>query len=589
VSPEAEPDAPVAIVCGSESLVGRALVSRLRDERWRIVTVDPPGAAEHHAAEIRLYGPLQEPATWQALLKRLRDDGVAPLVFIHAVSGYAGPGSPRGAGQNSQDTAFSDLVEGAMLGCKHVTPLMTGGDAAIVFLTSVLAGWDTPEGAGGYSASQAGLLALTRSLALSGGRDGIRVNAVAMGVLEDDETGQLALLPEVRGRVPLGRAASPDDIVDAITFLLSADAGHITGSTLVVDGGQSLQSWSNAPRVGHYSQLSLKTPHPRRHPLRGYPAPRSGVKGDTPQRSEPPLLSPTAEGVGGEGGWRRRAGDEGPWGSTVEASHPQRFQDRTVLITGAAGGLGSAAARRFGLEGARLALLDRDGAAAAESAEQLAAEGHVSLALEADVADEQSLAAAIAAAEAHFRQIDVLFNNAGVGSRDLSLIDTPADHWEEVLAINLRGVFLGCKYGVPALIRAGGGAIVNMGSSTGRHDTITGGAAYMASKAAVEALTKSLALQVAPYGIRANTICPGIIQTRLSFRQQERGDEATFFAEFADRIPLGRVGQPEDVAAAVAFLASDQARHITGAALLIDGGQTLRRWMSAPDLASLEA
>jgi NAD(P)-dependent dehydrogenase (short-subunit alcohol dehydrogenase family) len=128
-----------------------------------------------------------------------------------------------------------------------------------------------------------------------------------------------------------------------------------------------------------------------------------------------------------------------------------------------------------------------------------------------------------------------------------------------------------------------------MGSSTGRHDTITGGAAYMASKAAVDALTRSLALQVAPHGIRANTICPGIIQTRLSFRQQERGDEASFFAEFADRIPLGRVGQPEDVAAAVAFLASDQARHITGAALLIDGGQTLRRWFSAPDLASFEA
>jgi NAD(P)-dependent dehydrogenase (short-subunit alcohol dehydrogenase family) len=253
-----------------------------------------------------------------------------------------------------------------------------------------------------------------------------------------------------------------------------------------------------------------------------------------------------------------------------------------VLITGAAGGLGSAAARRFAVEGARLALLDRDGVAVAQLAAQLVAGGHAALALEGDVTDEDSVAAAVTAAEAHFGQIDVLFNNAGVGGRDLSLVDTPAVHWEEVLAINLSGVFLGCKYGVPALIRAGGGSIVNMGSSTGRHDTITGGGAYMASKAAVEALTKSLALQVAPYGIRANTISPGIIQTRLSFRQQERGDETTFFADFADRIPLGRVGQPEDVAAAVAFLASDQARHITGTALLIDGGQTLRRWFGAP-------
>ena len=155
-----------------------------------------------------------------------------------------------------------------------------------------------------------------------------------------------------------------------------------------------------------------------------------------------------------------------------EASDPQRFQDRTVLITGAAGGLGSAAAP-FCRRGRQAALLDRDGAAVAELAEQLVAQGHVALALEVDVADERSLAAAIAAAEEHFGQIDVLFNNAGVGSRDLSLVDTPADHWDEVLAINLRGVFLGCKYGVPALIRAGGGAIVNMGSSTGRHDTIT--------------------------------------------------------------------------------------------------------------------
>ncbi len=293
----------------------------------------------------------------------------------------------------------------------------------------------------------------------------------------------------------------------------------------------------------------------------------------SPHRSGPGTRE-AGGGLRGEGSCGERASDQGC----------SRFQDRTVLITGAAGGLGSAAARRFAVEGARLALLDRDGPAVAQLAERCVAEGWIALALEVDVADEQSVAAAIAAAEAHFGQIDVLFNNAGVGSRDLSIVETPADHWEEVLAINLRGVFLGCKYGVPALMRAGGGAIVNMGSSTGRHDTITGGAAYMASKAAVEALTKSLALQVAPYGIRANTICPGIIQTGLSFRQQERGDAATFFAEFAERIPLGRVGQPEDVAAAVAFLASDQARHITGASLLIDGGQTLRRWISAPTM-----
>ncbi len=179
----------------------------------------------------------------------------------------------------------------------------------------------------------------------------------------------------------------------------------------------------------------------------------------------------------------------------------------------------------------------------------------------------------------------MVFNNAGIGGQDLPIAELPAAQWDEIIAVNLRGVFLGCKYSVPALKRAGGGAIVNMGSSTGRHDTLPGSAAYMASKAAVEALTKSLALQVARDRIRVNAICPGIIQTQLSLHQKSDAEAERFFARFAERIPLGRVGQPEDVAAAVAFLASDQARQITGTALLIDGGQTMRRWISTPDLA----
>ena len=132
----------------------------------------------------------------------------------------------------------------------------------MVFLASVLAGWDMRADTGPYSASQAGLLALMRSLAISGGPDRIRVNAVCMGLVADDHDGQPPLPPGILGRIPLGRAASPDDVVDAIMFLLSADAGHVNGSTLVVDGGQSLQSWSNAPRFSMYATHPTSPSYP---------------------------------------------------------------------------------------------------------------------------------------------------------------------------------------------------------------------------------------------------------------------------------------------------------------------------------------
>jgi NAD(P)-dependent dehydrogenase (short-subunit alcohol dehydrogenase family) len=521
---------PVAVVCGSDTAIGAALVSRLGDESWAVVTVDSAGTPSHPAASERIQGEIDRDDVWSDLAARLNQRGTPPRVFVHALSDFAGPGRANARADLRANTEFSAIVRSAELGCARLLPLMQEGQGAVVLVASVLAAWDTRAGAEAYSASQAGLLALMRTSALRGGPNGTRVNAVCVGLVADPAAGADAVSQEERDRIPLGCAAHPDDIVDAIQFLVSRDARHISGSALVVDGGQSLQSWSNTPRSSRY-------PPPVPHDPR-------------------------------------------------QAVSPARFDGRAVLITGAAGGLGSAAARRFAAEGAALALLDRDGDALEQVAAELSADGRAVVSLTADVTNEAAMASAIVRAEQHFGHLDVLFNNAGIGGQDSSIVDMPSATWDEMIAVNLRGIFLGCKYGVPALARGGGGSIVNMGSSTGRHDTITGGAAYMASKAAVEALTKSLALQVAPLGIRANTICPGIIETRLSFRQQERGDETRFFAEFASRIPLGRVGQPEDVAAAVAFLASDRAKHITGAALLIDGGQTLRRWISAPDLAS---
>ena len=262
----------------------------------------------------------------------------------------------------------------------------------------------------------------------------------------------------------------------------------------------------------------------------------------------------------------------------------KRYEGKAALVTGGAGALGRASAIRFAAEGARVVIADLD----IEGAQAVAAEiGSQAVAVQADVTKAEDCAAMVQAGVEAFGALHAVFANAGVGGERLNFIDLPMREWDRVLNINLRGIVLTCKAAAPALIDAGGGAIVLMGSSTGGWDAIQGSGAYMTSKEAVKALARSLALELAQYHIRVNAICPGIIQTRLSFRQAEDDPAAweRFFARFAQRIPLRRVGQPEDVASTVAFLASRDARHVTGASLLIDGGQTLQSWSNAPDSA----
>jgi len=260
-----------------------------------------------------------------------------------------------------------------------------------------------------------------------------------------------------------------------------------------------------------------------------------------------------------------------------------RFKNKVALVTGGGRGIGRATALRFAQEGANVALADLNLDNAQQVAQEIEALGRQAVALAADVTNVADAQQMVEKTVDSLGQLNLVFSNAGVSGGDVVNQMLP-DEWDRVIAVNLRGVFLTCKYSIPALIEAGGGAIVNMGSSMAGWDATEQGAAYMASKEGVTGLTKSLALQLGGYGIRVNAICPGVIKTRLSF--EPGSSEAEFearYERFAKRIPLRRYGLPEDVAAAVAFLASDDARHITGSMLLIDGGQTLQSWSNAPE------
>jgi NAD(P)-dependent dehydrogenase (short-subunit alcohol dehydrogenase family) len=258
-----------------------------------------------------------------------------------------------------------------------------------------------------------------------------------------------------------------------------------------------------------------------------------------------------------------------------------RFRDKVVLVTGGGGAIGSAAAHRFAEEGARLAVVDRDVAAASRIAAGL---GGGALAIEADVGDEAQAAEAVGRAVEHFGRIDVLFNNAGISGAVAPVYELAVEDWDTIVRINLRGMFLMLRATLRAMIDGKvAGAVVNMGSSMAGWDVLAGGAGYAATKHGVVGLTRVAALDAAPYGIRVNAICPGVIETTLGVPAADRDAYAKGIERFASRIPLRRIGQPEDVAAAVAFLASDDARHVTGVDWLLDGGQTLQSWANAPE------
>jgi NAD(P)-dependent dehydrogenase (short-subunit alcohol dehydrogenase family) len=254
-----------------------------------------------------------------------------------------------------------------------------------------------------------------------------------------------------------------------------------------------------------------------------------------------------------------------------------RFDGQVVLITGAAGGIGRAAAVRFAAEGARVGLVDvsRDGLRETLAAVETA--GGTGLTVEADVTRATDVARYAAAVAERFGGVDCFFNNAGILGEVRPLVDYPEDVFDRVMAVNVKGVWLGMRTVAPLLRARGGGAIVNTASIAGLHGSRVPLVAYTASKHAVVGLTRTGALELARDGIRVNAVCPSPIETAMVRALEERASPANpagFHDRMAGTIPLRRYGTAEEVAALVAFLCSADARYITGGIYPVDGGAT---------------
>jgi NAD(P)-dependent dehydrogenase (short-subunit alcohol dehydrogenase family) len=253
-----------------------------------------------------------------------------------------------------------------------------------------------------------------------------------------------------------------------------------------------------------------------------------------------------------------------------------RLRDKVCLITGAGSGIGRATARLFAREGAAVAVVDVDEAGGAETVRLIGEEGGRATFVRADVTRAEDVRRAVAEAVAFGGRgrLDVVFNNAGIGHVG-AVDETEEADWDRVIAVNVRGVYLGCKYAVIQMkAQGGGGCIINMSSAIA-YTGLARRAAYAASKGAVLALTRSMQVDLAPYGIRVNALLPGTILTPFVegyLRRFHAGEEEAALAAVRRRQLTGELGRPEDVAHAALFLASDEARFVLGAGLVVDGG-----------------
>lgn len=249
-----------------------------------------------------------------------------------------------------------------------------------------------------------------------------------------------------------------------------------------------------------------------------------------------------------------------------------RLENKVALITGAGSGIGREAALLFSSEGAGIVAVDVNDAGGKETVKMIEAQGARAVYVHADVAKGSDCKKMIAEAEKSFGKLNILFNNAGImDSHDDDAVKTEEEVWERTMSVNLKGVFLGCKYGIPALRRAGGGSIINTASFVAFLGAATPQLAYTASKGGVLAMTRELAVIHAREKIRVNALCPGPLRTELlmKFLNTEEKKQRRLV-----HIPMGRFGEAKEIAKAALFLASDDSSYMTGAALMVDGGIT---------------
>jgi len=236
-----------------------------------------------------------------------------------------------------------------------------------------------------------------------------------------------------------------------------------------------------------------------------------------------------------------------------------RLDEKVCVITGAASGIGAETARLFKDEGATVVGVDL-----AENAEG-------DLAIQADVTDEEQVRGMYAQARAHFGHVDVLFNNAGISPNDdASVLDTGLEAWQRVQDVNLKSVFLCCKYGIPHLLDGGGGSVINTASFVAVMGAATSQISYTASKGGVLALTRELGVEFARRGVRVNALCPGPVNTPLL--QQLYASDPEKAARRLVHLPMGRFAEAREIAQGVLFLASDDSSYVTASTFLVDGG-----------------